>query len=139
MFLEMLKDEQKNLFLQLAVVCAKTNVRFDDTEKEMLVKFAGEMNIAPIEECGKSVDELVDELAKISDKKEKKIILFETVGILNVDGDFDEKETETLANIAKKFDIKLEVLEYMMTLVSDYIDLFSDIVYTVIEDHEDEQ
>ena len=41
----MLKDEQKDLFLQLAVVAAKANGKFDETEQEMLIKFANEMNI----------------------------------------------------------------------------------------------
>lgn len=136
MFLEMLKDEQKDLFLQLAVVAAKANGKFDETEQEMLIKFANEMNIEPKSESNKSFDELVDELAKISSKKEKKIILFEAIGILNSDGEFDEKEAEYLANVAKKFDISKEDLEYMMSLVSYYIELFDEIVYTVVDEEE---
>lgn len=132
----MLKDEQKDLFLQLAVVAAKANGKFDETEQEMLIKFANEMNIEPKSESDKSFDELVDELAKISSKKEKKIILFEAIGILNSDGEFDEKEAEYLANVAKKFDISKEDLEYMMSLVSYYIELFDEIVYTVVDEEE---
>ena len=136
MFLELLKDEQKDLFLQLAVVAAKANGKFDETEQEMLIKFANEMNIEPKSESDKSFDELVAELAKISSKKEKKIILFEAIGILNSDGEFDEKEAEYLANVAKKFDISKEDLEYMMSLVSYYIELFDEIVYTVVDEEE---
>ena len=132
----MLKDEQKDLFLQLAVVAAKANGKFDETEQEMLIKFANEMNIEPKSESGRSFDELVDELAKISSKKEKKIILFEAIGILNSDGEFDEKEAEYLANVAKKFDISKEDLEYMMSLVSYYVELFDEIVYTVVDEEE---
>ena len=132
----MLKDEQKDLFLQLAVVAAKANGKFDETEQEMLIKFANEMNIEPKSESDKSFDELVAELAKISSKKEKKIILFEAIGILNSDGEFDEKEAEYLANVAKKFDISKEDLEYMMSLVSYYIELFDEIVYTVVDEEE---
>ena len=132
----MLKDEQKDLFLQLAVVAAKANGKFDETEQEMLIKFANEMNIEPKSESDKSFDELVDELAKISSKKEKKIILFEAIGILNSDGEFDEKEAEYLANVAKKFDISKEDLEYMMSLVSYYVELFDEIVYTVVDEEE---
>ncbi|MBP5528663.1 MAG: TerB family tellurite resistance protein [Lachnospiraceae bacterium] len=122
--------------MQLAVVAAKANGKFDETEQEMLIKFANEMNIEPKSESNKSFDELVDELAKISSKKEKKIILFEAIGILNSDGEFDEKEAEYLANVAKKFDISKEDLEYMMSLVSYYIELFDEIVYTVVDEEE---
>ncbi len=134
MFLEMLKDEQKDLFLQLAVQAAKANGKFDETEKEMLIKFANEMNIEPKSESDKSIDELTEELAKITGKKERKIILFEAIGILNSDGEFDEKEAEYLANIAKKFEISKEDLEYMMSLVSYYVELFDEIVYTVVDE-----
>ena len=133
----MLKDEQKDLFLELAVVAAKANGNFDETEKEMLIKFANEMKISPKDEVTKSEDEIIDELAKICGKKEKKIILFETIGILNADGEFDEKEAEHLAKIAKKFEISQEDLEYMMSLVSYYVELFDEIVYTVVDEDEE--
>ena len=70
----MLKDEQKDLFLQLAVQAAKANGKFDETEKEMLIKFANEMNIEPKSESDKSIDELTEELAKITGKEENLVI-----------------------------------------------------------------
>ena len=53
---------------------------------------------------------------------------------MNSDGDFDENETEFLSKIASKFEISNEELEYMMELVTAYIDVFTEIVNTVIEE-----
>ncbi|MCR5847495.1 MAG: hypothetical protein K6G75_05185 [Lachnospiraceae bacterium] len=134
MFLEMLKDNQKELFLQLAIMAAKANGKIEAAEHEMLIKFADEMHIEPIADSEKSFDELIDEMVGVCGKPEKKIILFETVGIMNSDGDFDENETEFLSKIASKFEISNEELEYMMELVTAYIDVFTEIVNTVIEE-----
>lgn len=139
MFLEMLKKEQKELFLQLAVIATEANGKVEENEKEMLIKFANEMNVEPIDKADKSFDDIINELASISDKREKKIILFETVGIMNSDGDFDVKETEFLSKIAAKFEINNEILEDMMYLVTTYIDLFDAIIGTVLEDEEENE
>lgn len=48
MFLEMLSKEQQELFMHLAVNATKANNSVEDCEKEMLLEFAQEMNVAPI-------------------------------------------------------------------------------------------
>ena len=134
MFLEILKDDQKDLFLQLAVIAAKENGYVDEAESEMLLKFASEMKIAPRAEAILSLDEIIDGLAKSCDKREKKVVLFEAAGIMNTDGEYDDKEYEFLKKIAAKFEIADEELEVMMGLVSDYVALFNEIIITVIDD-----
>ena len=134
MFLEILKDDQKDLFLQLAVIAAKENGYVDEAESEMLLKFANEMNIAPKTEAVLSLDNIVDGLAKSCDKREKKVVLFEAAGIMNTDGEYDDKEYEFLKKIAAKFEISEEELGAMMGLVSDYVALFNEIIITVIDD-----
>ena len=134
MFLEILKDDQKDLFLQLAVLAAKENGYVDEAESEMLLKFANEMKIAPKTEAVLSLDEIIDGLAKSCDKREKKVVLFEAAGIMNTDGEYDDKEYEFLKKIAAKFEISEEELGAMMGLVSDYVALFNEIIITVIDD-----
>ena len=134
MFLEILKDEQKDLFLQLAVIAAKENGYVDEAEDALLTKFANEMNIAPKTEATLSLDEVIDKLASSCDKREKKIILFEAAGIMNSDGEYSDAEFDFLKKIAAKFEISEEELETMMGLVSDYVALFNEIIITVIDD-----
>lgn len=134
MFLEILKDEQKDLFLQLAVIAAKENGYVDEAEDALLTKFANEMNIAPKTETTLSLDEVIDKLASSCDKREKKIVLFEAAGIMNSDGEYSDAEFDFLKKIAAKFEISEEELETMMGLVSDYVALFNEIIITVIDD-----
>ncbi|MBP5530037.1 MAG: TerB family tellurite resistance protein [Lachnospiraceae bacterium] len=134
MFLEILQDDQKDLFLQLAVIAARENGYVDEAESEMLLKFASEMKIPPRAEAIMSLDEIVDELAKSCDKREKKIVLFETAGIMNSDGEYNDEEYEFIKKIADKFEISEEELGAMMGLVSDYVALFNEIIITVIDD-----
>ena len=134
MFLEILKDDQKDLFLQLAVIAAKENGYVDEAESEMLLKFANEMKIAPKTEAVLSLDEIVDGLAKSCDKREKRIVLFEAAGIMNTDGEYDDAEYEFLKKIAAKFEISEEELGTLMGLVSDYVALFNEIIISVIDD-----
>ena len=134
MFLEILKDEQKDLFLQLAVIAAKENGYVDEAEDALLTKFANEMNIAPKTEATLSLDEVIDKLASSCDKREKKIVLFEAAGIMNSDGEYSDAEFDFLKKIAAKFEISEEELETMMDLVSDYVALFNEIIITVIDD-----
>ncbi len=134
MFLEILKDEQKDLFLQLAVIAAKENGYVDEAEDALLTKFANEMNIAPKTEATLSLDEVIDKLASSCDKREKKIVLFEAAGIMNTDGEYSDAEFDFLKKIAAKFEISEEELETMMGLVSDYVALFNEIIITVIDD-----
>ena len=134
MFLEILKDEQKDLFLQLAVIAAKENGYVDEAEDALLTKFANEMNIASKTETTLSLDEVIDKLASSCDKREKKIVLFEAAGIMNSDGEYSDAEFDFLKKIAAKFEISEEELEVMMGLVSDYVCLFNEIIITVIDD-----
>ena len=134
MFPEILKDEQKDLFLQLAVIAAKENGYVDEAEDALLTKFANEMNIAPKTEATLSLDEVIDKLASSCDKREKKIVLFEAAGIMNSDGEYSDAEFDFLKKIAAKFEISEEELETMMGLVSDYVALFNEIIITVIDD-----
>ena len=134
MFLEILQDDQKDLFLQLAVIAARENGYVDEAESEMLLKFASEMKIPPRAEAIMSLDEIVDELAKSCDKREKKIVLFDTAGIMNSDGEYNDEEYEFIKKIADKFEISEEELGAMMGLVSDYVALFNEIIITVIDD-----
>ena len=134
MFLEILKDDQKDLFLQLAVIAAKENGYVDEAESEMLLKFANEMKIAPKTEAVLSLDEIVDGLAKSCDIREKRIVLFEAAGIMNTDGEYDDAEYEFLKKIAAKFEISEQELGTLMGLVSDYVALFNEIIISVIDD-----
>lgn len=134
MFLEMLNDEQKKLFLHLAVLAANANNIVEDAERDMLIHFAREMIIDPIISSDKQVDEITDALRQISGNTERKVILFELVGIMFSDTQCDEMETAFLNEVATKLSVSNADISKMIGLVKDYIDLYNKIFDTVIRE-----
>ncbi len=134
MFLEMLNDEQKYLFLHLAALAASANNVVEDAERDMLIHFAREMNIEPIVKSDKQLDEITDALKELCGNTERKVILFELVGIMFSDTQCDEKETSFLNEVATKLSVSGDDIKKMIGLVKEYIDLYNKIFDTVIRE-----
>ncbi len=134
MFLEMLNDEQKYLFLHLAALAASANNVVEDAERDMLIHFAREMNIEPIVKSDKQLDEITDALKELCGNTERKVILFELVGIMFSDTQCDEKETAFLNEVATKLSVSSDDINKMIGLVKEYIDLYNKIFDTVIRE-----
>lgn len=132
MFLEMLSDFQRELFLHLAICAAKANNIVDEAEKEMILRFAKEMDIEPITNTDKNADEVIRELKESCGDLERKIILFEIIGIILSDQNCDELEKRFLNNLAAKFEITEETVNNMISLVREYTGLYNRIFDTVI-------
>lgn len=133
MFLEMLNEEQKELFLHLAVKAAYANEILEEAEKDMLIAFAKEMNIKPVLSSDKDLEVMLEKLKLICGGIERKIILFELVGVMYSDNVCDNSETAFLEEIAKAFNIDNSVLTKMCEHVKDYIQLYRNIFDTVIK------
>ncbi len=134
MFLEMLNEEQKKLFMHLAIIAANANGYVEESENKMLLHFEKEMNIDPITQSNMKLDDVIDELYNICGELEKKIVLFEIVGILFSDENCDKEEMEFLDKIAGRFGFSNEQVKDMISLVEEYTKLYSQIFDTVIRD-----
>lgn len=132
MFLEMLSDIQRELFLHLAICAAQANNIVDEREKEMILRFAKEMDVEPITNTDKDVDEVIRELNESCGNLERKIILFEIIGIILSDQNCDELEKNFLNNLAAKFEISEENVNNMISLVREYTCLYNRIFDAVI-------
>ena len=89
MFLNALKDSQKNLFLDLAIKAAESSDGISVQEKSMLKAFALEMRIPARYECETSKESILEELKSISTERDLKIIAFEILGIMFSDSEYD--------------------------------------------------
>ncbi len=132
MFLEMLNHEQKELFLHLAAMAANAYNIVEDVERDMLIHFAREMNIEPIIHSERQLDEIIEALRELCGKTERKIILFELVGIMFSDTRCDDMEIAFLNDVATKFSVSSDDLKKMIGLAEEYIDLYNKIFDTVI-------
>jgi hypothetical protein len=123
MYLHLLNEKQKGLFLKLAVKATETDNVVAEEEKAMLSAFAKEMQVAPVYDVEESTDTLLDKLYEISSKKALRIITFEILGIMFSDSEYDEPEKVFMENIGKKFEISKEDVIEMIDVINEYFSI----------------
>lgn len=132
MFLQSLKNEQKILFLQLAIKAAEANGIVDLAEKNMLKAYAMEMEITPFYTASCDLDEILHNLKKSSTERDLRIILFEILGVLFSDGEFDSVEHHFAQKVYSTLDISQKKYNEMLELLNDYAKIYTKIVDTVL-------
>lgn len=132
MFLSNLNNNQKKLFIQLAIKAAESNGVVPIEQKNMLKAFAMEMSISPVYKTDRDTEDIIDELIKNSSEKELKIVLFEILGIIVSDSVFDEKEKLFVENVVKKCNLDITLIDKMVKLLDDYTNVYKDIIDVVL-------
>lgn len=123
MYLSILEREQKKLFYQLAVAIASVDGVCSDEEKIMLNSYCKEMDLKYPEIDIKPIDEILQKLNEITNIQEKKIIIFEVVGLVLADKVCNVKEEEVLRNIEKEFDMDSNYTNKCKELILEYLRL----------------
>ncbi len=132
MFLNRLKDEQKGLFLELAIKAAESSCGISKEEREMIKAFAKEMNIPVKYECEMNFEQITNSLLKISSHKDLRIITFEIIGIMYSDSTYDETERAFVKDMAEKFSLEDGLIQKMEVLLENYSKLYSEIYELII-------
>ncbi len=101
MFLKVMNQEEKEKFLELIYKVANIDGEYAEEEEEIIDNYKIELGIKNMEETA-SLEELVDYFG-IKNSSLKKIVFFETVGLVNADDKFEKAEEEVLLLMHKKF------------------------------------
>lgn len=128
MYLPLLKENEKELFLGLAHGVSLLDGTLGNEEQQMLESYCAEMgvsikllhNISPL-------DTVVDQLSLNSSMLTKKIIIFEIVGLAMSDGSYDNVEKDFIASLIPKFNLSNDYLSQCESYISDYMNLQSKI------------
>ncbi|HHD2754057.1 TPA: hypothetical protein ACOTG0_002902 [Clostridium perfringens] len=122
MYLSMLNEKQKELFLEFAYHLVVSDGVYSPEEKALMDSYCYEMQIVLKEDkFVKPLDDILEEINIECDSKEKKIIIFEVIGLAMSDSSFDKEERELIHdavmrfNLESDFDIKCErvICEYI--------------------------
>ena len=124
MFLHLLTDKQKYLFLELAIKAAEANGIVEIEEKNMIKVYSIEMGIKPIYKTDRSTDSIINALDNSCDERTKRIILFEILGIMLSDLEYDYCEKNFVDNLTDSFSIPCEQKDMMLDLLKDYSDIY---------------
>lgn len=121
MFLSNLDENTKQSFLNLALCVAKSDNNFSTGEQEMLEAFSREMAI-PCQPQEETIEKILTDLSSCSDV-EKKIVVFELVGLVWVDN-LVASEKEILDKCLSKFNLTNDFLSKCHEQVLSVMDNF---------------
>ncbi|MDH2336000.1 hypothetical protein QTH19_07235 [Clostridium perfringens] len=122
MYLSMLNEKQKELFLGFAYHLVVSDGIYSPEEKALMNSYCYEMQIdLEPNKFIKPLDNILEEINIECRTKEKKIIIFEVIGLAMSDSSFDKEERELIHdavirfNLEADFDIKCEgaICEYI--------------------------
>lgn len=126
MFLNNLTQEKKELFLSLAYKISCIDENYADEEKMVLEQYCVEMDIRIDKiQLIEDFDKILNRINILCNFQEKKIFVFESVGLILADGVIHDKEMEAITNMVRLFEINDNYFEDCMKLIKEYYDLQS--------------
>lgn len=127
MFLSQLTSDEKEAFISLAVNAARANGEIADEEHAIIEDYCREMGISFFDsENAKSVNDIIF-IFQNSPVRHKKIVVFELLGLLVVDGDYDKKEKNFVKKFAAQIGISDDDLDKQAELIRKYMALVREI------------
>lgn len=134
MFLNQLENKNKRLFLKVCVLASLANGVFAKEEREMINAYCKEMNVPEeVPDCPEPLNDILEELAKNTSEKEKKIIVLEILGLLRSDGSYDDMEKTFADTLAEKLDVPNHVFDQINSLLKVYTVICQELYSTICE------
>ena len=124
MYLKMLNEEQKELFLNFAYKLAMADWNYDEKEQILMKSYCDEMKIKL--ECINStisIEEIVEKAVIKFGEMEKKIFIFESIVLAMTDNFYHEKEKNMILFAMKKMEIPEAFHNACEELISTYMEL----------------
>jgi len=132
MFLSKLDQSKKELFLQLSIHAALANNILEREEEELISEYCIEMGINKYKiEIRTELNELLNQINKSCTEEEKNIIIFEIVGLLMADNEFDSFEAEFMNNVKTKLGISDEKLKMLFDLINKLKNIYAEITNVI--------
>lgn len=137
MYLAMLNEDQKSMFLSLALYLAKIDNDYSVQEQEIIQSYCDEMNIKTNQFVEfKSVNQLISMLDESCDMITKRIIVFEAIGLALIDQDYSDEEKKIIHLMSSYFGIEQGYLEECEQLIREYVVFQTKFNSLVLKDNE---
>ena len=130
MFLNTLNDEEKSMFLDMAIHSSQVNGLVEESERSMLEQYCKEMDVAPYEKSElHTVDEIKEFFSNSSDIA-KRVAVLELLGLGYIDGNYDEAENSVVKDFAIGIGLSEETYNILNRDIDQYITILG-----IIQDH----
>lgn len=122
MYLNLLNDRQKEMFLSLAYQLSHKDGTFGAEERDMIHSYCVEMGVDYREEVMLlPYETIVQELNEQNDDRAKRIFLFEVIGLAICDDDYSDREREWLYDFANAISMSRDFCNQCGALICEYI------------------
>ena len=122
MFLSMLSKKEQEYFLELANLAMQVDGIVTESEREMIENFRQEMMLLDYKMQDIPLDKLKMNI-DLSTKRNKKVFLFELVGMMYADSEVSEEEKSWLLDLAVAWGFRENELRKIIRWVMDFNDL----------------
>lgn len=132
MFLYMLKEENKLRFVELCKHASEADEQVEDKEIETIAMYCREMGISDeLSSDRRELDVVLGELKEEADTAEKRIILFEILGLMLADEQYAEAEEQFVLKIIEAFEMDYRIIANMYSLLEIYKAVYKQLYTTV--------
>ena len=122
MYLSILTEKEKQLFLNLAYTLAYSDGEFGDEEKLLLDAYCNEMGTTfDRPETAVSLNELLESLKRDIFENNRKVVYFELLGLAVVDGKYSEEEKKVMDTIREIFGLSREFADQCYDFLTQYL------------------
>ena len=131
MFLQVMNTEEKEKFLELVYKIANIDGQYAEEEQEIVNSYKNELGLSKVPETS-DIDGLVRYFsAKATELK--KIVLFETVGLINADEKIEKEEADLLDKMSGAFGLDKDVVDRIKSVAKKLQDVYDE-VYSALFD-----
>ncbi len=123
MYLALLNDEKKKLFLNLSYYIASADGKFSSEEMLIIEGYQHEMqtDYDPTNNGKREISEILSALSSCCNEQEKKIVIFEAIGLALVDGQYDSAEQQIMSALGNTFGIDADFINECKKLIEEYV------------------
>lgn len=120
MYLSMLSNEKKHLFLNLEIYMSKIDGEFSEGEKQIIDAHCIEMHIDNNNyEADMSQDEVLRQLKETLTRSEQRIVFLEIIATIMADDVYHEEEGKLTSRLAELLDINDDGVKEAFSIIKD--------------------
>lgn len=124
MFLSLLNTDQKKLFISLAYNLASSDGDFSENERMAIQSYSMEMGMElKLEDVDTDLDHVISEVNTLCGVREKKIVVFEMIGLAMADDNYDDGERKIVHKVLEICGLDAEFGDYCEKKLVEYLDL----------------
>lgn len=121
MFLYLLKEENKARFIELCRYASEADEIVEEKEIETINAYCREMGVTEkVPPVRRGLEVVLSELHNETDEREKRIILFEILGLMLADEQYTETEEQFVLKVIQTFGLDRQAVGNMCSLLEIY-------------------